>query len=320
MTYTFLTLILVVTVLLFWLNNLMKNCFSRSFCILRNRKNKSMETKEASIISVKTIKKGGKPLLELLVLFENFSGNHIHRKIRVWDSKPHLRRFEKDKSIPIGLNAARKPKDPVFLSQDVCRFSFVFVLICILKILVYLFGSYILVGEALERVFSSPEEYETIFRRSQTWQIGLILINVSILLYFLLRRIGVLVNGKTTLQNWNLLYYGVGTTAVITNRKETGQYIANEKTIQYSYTFKNPLGERIQGVDKKVLSDTDASAIFESDQLEIMYLPHNPKASRITENLESQDFVLLLNKLFMVVVFIFSVVFVFSFYDTVFGL
>ncbi len=64
MTYTILTLTLVGIVLLFWLYNLMKNCFSQSFCILRNRKSSSIITKDASIISVRTIKKGKKPLPE----------------------------------------------------------------------------------------------------------------------------------------------------------------------------------------------------------------------------------------------------------------
>ena len=319
MNYTILTLILVIVVLLFWLNNLMKNCFSRSFCILRNRKNKSIETKEASIISVKTIKKGEKPLLELLLLLENFSGSHIHRKIRVWDSKPSLKRFEQDKTIPVGLNIARKPKDPIFLSQEVCRFSFVFVLICILKIVVYVVGSYILMGEALQKIFSSPEKYEMVFKSSQTWQIGLILIGVSILLYLLLQKIGVLVNGKTSMQNWNLLYYGVAATAIITDHRDTGAFIKNDKAVQFSYVFKNSKGERVEGLDKKFLDDADVASLLESDQLEIMYLPSNPKISRIKENLESQDFILFLNRLFMIVVFIFSAVFIFSFYKTVFG-
>ncbi len=319
MTYTILTLALIGIVLLFWLNNLIKNCFSRSFCILKNRKSKSIETKEASIISVKTIKKGEKPLLELMLLFENFSGSHIHRKIRVWDSKPHLHRFEQDKSIPIGLNIARKPKDPIFLSQEVCRFSFVFVIICILKILVYVIGSYILISEALEKIFSSPEKYEFVLGTSQTWQIGLILIGVSVLLYLLLQRIGVLVNGKTNEQNWNLLYYGVGTTANIIDHKDTEPFIKNDTAIQFSYAFKTSLGKQFEGFDKKIIDDADVDSLLDSNQLDVMYLPNDPKVSRIKENLESQDFVHFLNRLFLIVVFIFSVVFVFSFYKTVFG-
>ena len=98
-----------------------------------------------------------------MVLFENFSGQHIHRKIRVWDTKPDLHRFQQDNIVPVGLNVARKPKDPVFLSQDVCRFSFLFVIIGSLKIIIYVMGCYFLMREALERIFAAPKGYEAVF-------------------------------------------------------------------------------------------------------------------------------------------------------------
>jgi len=317
MTYTVLTLALLGTVLLFWLYNLMSNCFSRAFCVLKNRKNGAITPKEASIISVDTIKNGKKPLLELLLLFENFSGHHIHRKIRVWDTKPHLNRFQTDKTIQIGLNIARKPKDPIFLSQKPCRFSFVFVVICSLKLVVYIVGSYILVGEALEKIFASPQQYELILKNSTTWQIGLILIGASLFIYSILRKIGVLINGKTLAHNWNLLFYGLGATANVSGFKNTGEVIKRDPVFDFSYLFKSHTGEKIEGNDKKITDNEQSPQ--EIEQLDVMYLPNEPSISRITENLENQEFSSFLNTLFMIVVFIFSAVFVFSFYQTVFG-
>lgn len=317
MTYTILTLTLVGIVLLFWLYNLMKNCFSRSFCILRNQKSSSIITKDASIISVRTIKKGKKPLLELLVLFENFSGQHIHRKIRVWDTKPDLHRFQQDNIIPVGLNVTRKPKDPVFLSQDVCRFSFVFVIICSLKIIIYVTGCYFLMGEALERIFAAPKGYEAVFEHSNLWEMGLIFIGVTTLMYFLLQKIGILINGKTLAQIWNLLFYGLGTTATVTGFKNTGALINNNPVVGFSYLFESHTGQKIKGIDKKVLEEGQLPE--EIDQIEVMYIADDPTISRFTENLESQNFTRFLNIIFMVVAFIFSAVFVFSFYQTIFG-
>lgn len=317
MTYTILTLILVGFILLFWLYNLMYNCFSRSFCILKNRNSGSITTKDASIISVTTIKKGKKPLVELLVLFENFSGHHIHRKIRVWDCKPQLNRFQPDKTIPIGLNIARKPKDPVFLSQKMCRFSFMFVIICSLKTVLYVTGCYIIMGEIFGRVFSEPDRYEHVFKSSNTWQIGLIFIGISISLYLLLQKIGVLVTGKTMEQNWNLLYYGIGTTARVSEYRDTGTFIKNSPVVEFNYTFEANGKQRVEGDDKKVIEKDHSPQ--ETEQLEIMYLPNDPSVSRITENLESLEFNRFLTILFMVVVFIFSAVFIFSFYQTVFN-
>ncbi|WP_127140357.1 hypothetical protein [Flagellimonas marinaquae] len=315
MTYTVLTLSLIAIVLFYWLYNLMSNCFSRAFCIVRNRKSGSV-TKEASIIAVNTIRGGKKPLLELLLLFENFSGHHIHRKIRVWDTKPHLRRFEMDKTIEIGLNIARKPKNPIFLSQKPCRFSFVMVIICSLKIIVYVIGSYILMGEALERIFSAPNTYEQVFATSYTWQIGLTLIGVSVLLYLLLQKIGVLVDKKSLEHNWNLLFYGIGTTATVSDRKNTGTLVRAEPVFDFSYLFRSQNGEKIKGTDKKIAENNQSAQ--EIDQVEVMYLPGSPYVSRITENLENQDFSRFLHTIFMVAVFIFSLVFLISFYQTVF--
>lgn len=317
MTYTLLTLILVGIVLLFWLYNLMKNCFSRSFCILRNRKSSSIVSKNASIISVKTIKSGKKPLLELLVLFENFSGHYIHRKIRVWDTKPDLNRFQRDSIIPVGLNIARKPKDPLFLSQNVCRFSFVFVIICVLKMVVFVMGCYILMGEALEKIYANPNQYENIFKHSNTWEMGLIFIGVTTLLYYLLQKIGVLMNGRTLVQNWNLLFYGIGTTAIVNTFKSAGSVIDGKPVYGFSYAFESLTGEKVMGNDQKVMEEGQLPQ--EINEIEVMYVPDEPTISRFSENLESQSFTHFLNIIFMIVAFIFSAVFVFSFYQNVFG-
>ncbi|MDF0714827.1 hypothetical protein PY092_01590 [Muricauda sp. 334s03] len=284
---------------------------------MRNRKSSSIIAKDASIISVKTIKKGKKPLLELLVLFENFSGYHIHRKLRVWDSKPSLNRFQQDETIPVGLNVARKPKDPVFLSQDVCRFSFVFVIICSLKTIVYVMGCYVLMGEALKKIFDAPESYESVFKHSNVWEMGLIFIGVTTLMYFLLQKIGVLINGKTLAQIWNLLFYGLGTTATITGFKNTGTLINNNPVVGFTYLFESHTGQKVEGTDKKVMEEGQSPE--EIDQIGVMYIAGDPTISRFTENLESQNFTRFLNIIFMVVAFIFSAVFVFSFYQTVFG-
>jgi len=188
MIYTVISLTLVGVILLFWLYKLMCRCFCRSFCIWKNQKDGTITTKEATILSVNTIKKGEKPLLELLLLFENFSGHPIHRKIRVWDSKPHLKRFCPDDKIPIGLNNAKKPKDPVFLALGECRVSFIFVLLCCLKIIAYVSGCYFFMGEAIQRIFSNPEKYEHLFMESEMWQMGLLFTSTVVFLLFLLNQ------------------------------------------------------------------------------------------------------------------------------------
>ena len=177
-------------------------------------------------------------------------------------------------------------------------------------------GSYILMGEAMERIFAAPNTYELLFKSSYTWQIGLTLIGVSIFLYLLLQKIGVLVDKKSLEYNWTLLFYGVGTTATVSARNNTGALVKAEPVFDFSYLFTSRNGEKIRGNDKKIAEN--AQSAEEMNQVEVMYLPGNPEASRITENLENQDFSRFLNTTFMIVVFVFSVVFLLSFYQIVF--
>lgn len=286
--------------------------------MLKSRKNGSITTQYASIISVETLKDGKKPLLELLLLFQNFSGYHIHRKIRVWDSKPNLGRFLPDKTIPIGLNVARKPKDPLFLSQQLYRFSFILVIIWASNLVVYVTGCYILVGEALKRIMDAPKKYEAIFKTSHSWEIGLVFIGVSVIMYLLLQKIGVLANGKTMIQNWNLLYYGIRSRATVTEHTTIKALNKKRLVAQLSYVFKDYTGRQVIGCDKKVLETKEAFCPAEIPELEIMYLPNDSYTSRIVENLESNNFSRFLNIIFMIVVFVFSVVYVIKFYQTVF--
>lgn len=318
MTYTIVTLTLVGLILFFWLYKLMCNCFCRSFCIWKDQKNGSIITKEATILSVNTIKQGKKPMLELLLLFENLSGHPIHRKIRVWDSKPHLKRFSVDGKIPIGLTLAKKPKDPVFLSLDECRISFTFLLVCSLKVIVYVIGCYLFMGEAAKRIFASPEVYEHLFANSEIWQMGLIFLGVIIFLYFLLQKIGLMATGATKTQHWELLYQGFGTLATINSYKDTGTMINDNPVVGFNYSFVDKTGKTITGSDKKVVGKLEVGTLPDLQKMEVMYLPDNPSVSRFLENLEAEDMSKFIGFLFLTVLFIFSAVIVFSFYKSVF--
>jgi len=118
-------------------------------------------------------------------------------------------------------------------------------------------------------------------------------------------------------QNWDLLYYGIGATATISGYSNTGTFIKNNPVVEFNYTFEANSEQKIEGDDKKVIEKDQSPQ--ETEHLDIMYLPNDPSVSRITENLESMEFNRFLNIIFMVVVFIFSAVFIFSFYQTVFN-
>lgn len=317
MTYTVISLALVGVIVVFWLQNLLRNCFCRSFCILKNRNNNNVIQKEASILSVKIIKDKEKPLLELLVLFQNFSGYHIHRKIRVWDSQPQLQRFVPENTLLIGLNDARKPKDPVFLSQGMCRFSFAFTLLCIVKVVVFISACYIFIGDAIEKIMANPDHFESAFQKSMFWQFGSLILAICVFLYFLLEKIGLLVNGKTKKENWDLLYHGIATKANVKKFKDTGALLNDNPIVEFAYSFKDEKGRTFNGIDKKVVEKLEIGALSDIEKLEIMYLAGNPEISRLTENLDDHNFGRFVHMLFMVCAFAFSLIVLFLFFKII---
>lgn len=319
MAYTLITLSLIGLVLLFWLYRLMKGCFCRSFCIWKNQKDGSVFYKEATILSVNTIKAGKRPLLELLILFDNLAGCPIHRKIRVWDSKPQLDRFQIDKTIPIALNVAKRPKGPVFLALGECRISFAYVVFCCFIVVLYVVGCYFLMGESLSHINSAPEKYELLLKKSDVWQMGLIYLGVSIFLYFLLNRVGLLVDGKTRAKNWDLLYMGKRASAVVRKHWETGTMVNNNPVVGFNYTFKDRTGRVFGGSDKKAVGKKEMVTLSEVESLDIMYLPKDPTVSRLTENLENESFSKFTDFVFLFVMFIFSVILVGAFCYNIFG-
>jgi len=317
MTYTILTLALVGIILLFWLYHLMKYCFCRYFCIYRNQKNGSIVKRQATILSVTTLKLGKKPLLELLLLFNNLSGYPIHRKIRVWDSKPYLNRFEVDKTIPIGINLAKKPKDPVFLSLNESRISFTFVLICSIKLIVYVTGCYLLMSEAINKVFISPNQYERLFANSDIWYSGVFVLVIIVIVYQLLRTTGLLSNKSAETSKWDLIYYGQTVSAEITSFKDTGTLVNHNPLVEFFYSFKDGSGNIIKGSDRKIVGKLEVGSLYGMQTIDVMYLPKNPSLSKLAENLEAKGISKYLSFILLLTMFIFSANVIYWFYKIV---
>lgn len=269
-------------------------------------------------MAVNTLKPGKKPLLELFLLFENLSGQTIQRRIRLRDSKPELHRFVTDQKIQVTINRSKRPKDPISLTLGSCRISFALLLGCSLKIILYSMGCYVFMGEALERISSHPQKYESVLARSEIWQMGLIFAGVMLFLFFLLQKIGLLENGKNRSENWDLLYHGIHTSAAVSSFKDTGAMVNENPIVQFSYSFKDFSGMVRKGTDRKIVGKLEVGAIPEIAHVDIMYLADLPEISRLTENLENKDLSDFTNFLFLVVLFVFSAVIIMAFYHNIF--
>ncbi|MFD2100154.1 hypothetical protein [Flagellimonas iocasae] len=319
MVYSILTLSLIGLILIFWLIKLICRCFFRPFCQWKEQNNPSGPSKEATILSVKKLKEGKAPLLELQLLFENFSGYPIHRSIRLWDKSPQLNRFKKDGSVRIILDPAKKPNEPYTLRAQKSQVSLGFLLLGSLLTIAYVAGCYFLMGEAISRVSLSPEYYENLFSSdSKTTETFFIISLTLVFLYFLFKKLGLLSTKESKSQNWDLLYYGLGTMATIKSYSDTGVLINDNPMVEFNYTFLDQTGQIHEGSDEKLVGKLEIINLPDINELEVLYLPNNPSISRLAENLQEQSFSNHIRGLFLFVLLIFSIFFIVSFCQDIF--
>jgi hypothetical protein len=289
MTYTIITLAVVGLTLLYWLYVLVSNCFRTHFSIWTAQKKGLAPVMQATILSTKTLKPGKYPLLELQIVFENFSGHTIHRAIRFRDSQPGLERFVPNKVIHVGLDPTKRPRDPVLPMYVKRPVSFAFMLFCSLFTIGYIAGCYFLVGEAFSRIYLLPEKYERVFAASAVWQLGFVFLVIYIVLRWVLIRIGLFVKKSTKLQNWDLFYSGLGTTAMIKEYRDTGILINENPKVEFTYTFMDYSGQIVKGKDQKVVGKLKTAKLSMMSGMEIMYLPDDSSVSRMLENLGDHE-------------------------------
>ncbi|WP_141673217.1 hypothetical protein [Allomuricauda sp. CP2A] len=320
MTYTIIALTIVCLVLLFWLYKLMRYCFFRPLALWKSQKSSSVPAKNATILSVNTLQNGKFPLLELDLLFENFSGYPVQDKIRLMDKKPHLKRFRKDDTMRILLDSGKKPGNPIFPETGEYRISMMQILFYSFLTIAYVAGCYLLMGEAISRIRASPAHYEAIFFNSTEEGSVTFIVAVLILvfLYFLLKRLGLLTSKKAKSQNWDLLYYGLGTSAAVKQYENTGTLVNNNPVVKFTYTYPDQRGQIIEGSDKKVLGKLEIAGLPDMHELEIMYMPNSPHISRLAENLQKQGFSTYVSRMLLFYLFIFSVILLGSFYQDIF--
>ncbi len=314
MTYTIITLAVVSLVLLFWLYKLMQYCFIRPLVLWKSQKNSSVPVKEATILSMNVLQNGKFPLLELDILFENFSGYPIQHKLRFVDKQPHLNRFKKDKTMPILLDSGKKPGNPVFPETGKYQVSMTQMLLYSILTIAYIAGCYFLMGEAISRVDASPNHYEAVFSSSsESGETFIVVALVLLFLYFLFKRLGLLSSKKSKSHNWDLLYCGLGATATVKKYEDTGTLINDNPVVKFTYTYPDQRGQIIEGSDKKVVGKLEVVGLQDMHELEIMYLPRDPHISRLAENLQKQDVSAYVNRMILFSLLLFSIFFIVGF-------
>ena len=96
---------------------------------------------------------------------------------------------------------------------------------------------------------------------------------------------GLLVFKKAKSQNWDLLYYGLGTSAAVKQYENTGTLVNNNPVVKFTYTYPDQRGQIIEGSDKKVLGKLEIAGLPDMHELEIMYMPNSAHISRLADGL-----------------------------------
>ena len=306
MAYTIFTLIIVNLVLLFGFYKLIYYCFCIPYCQWNAQNNNTIPSKEATILSITTIKKGKHPYLEAQIVFENFSDQLIHAVIRFKDKLPHLNRFQKDGKMTILIDSHKKPKNPVLPTSEEYGVSFIVILFYSLLTLGYISGHYYIMGEAVLRINESPFYYETTFANSFNGTMILSCILALILLLSLFGKNGRFAAKNALLKDWELLYYGLSAMATVQKTKNSVFSNKRDSCVNFTYVFKNQMGTIFQGSDCLVIDTSETTAIAGKETIEIMYLPYEPTCSKIASNLENLHMVPYFQYSLMFFFFIFS--------------
>ncbi len=207
---------------------------------------------------------------EFVISFENFAGERIMEKLQFTDSKPHERRFEEGKTLPIRIDKQME-KQPfvvpegitVSIRQTQRLMGLIAWLLVALAVVWYYYFSYQL------------EHNGTGWRFLVFWHplvlCPLILLGYQVLFVGVLGRLFGLSGGDIYLK-----YHGQRTTARVVNAVQTGTYINNQPQVKFDLAYQDQTGRNHEVSLKKIVSLLNMNAT-QQGEVEIFYLPDNPK-------------------------------------------
>jgi len=218
--------------------------------------------------------------LDLRLVFTNLAGTEVEVPYELNDSKPFERRYEAGNTIEMsvssnGRNITFVPKT-VQVSRNkgvVLFYSLIFVLLLAAAI-VYPIFSYTVESQGSGWRF---------LRLSHPW-ISVPLINIGVVLFMsvLLGFIG-RASGDAE-QPLRIVMYGVRTTGIIRNYRQTGMYINEQPQVQFEIEYTDQQATRRTTVYKKIVSLLDIHKLGNGPK-EIMFLPDEPEKIVFYEDL-----------------------------------
>lgn len=231
------------------------------------RSGKVVDAKINEIITKKETKEGNF-MTEVMVSFPNLAGTEITTSFDFLDSKPHLKRYEVGKQLPLRLNTQKSAEIPwilgegdYFATKSKMRWLYLFTIVYAIAVFI-----------VNHLVFSNGKGWRWLsLWHPWVWTpyFGLI---TELAINKIFSRMGGGLNHKSS---YELFLHGLETKGYITKINQTGTFINEqpEMRIHINYTDKDGKTHYLEKKKVVLLSDIHA---YQVGEVKLLYLPDKP--------------------------------------------
>lgn len=211
-------------------------------------------------------------ILDLRLAFSNLAGTDVEVPYQLNDSKPEENRFEAGKTIEMsvrlnGKNTTFVPKAmQVGRNKGVVSFYLSIFLLLLIGAIVYPIYSY------MHESQGTGWRFLGLFH---PW-ISVPLINLGVALFVSLLMLFIRKASGDTSEPLRMVMYGLKTTGIVLNYRQTGMYINEQPQVQFAIEYTDQQAKRHTIVYKKIVSLLDIHKLSNGPR-DIMFLPDEPE-------------------------------------------
>lgn len=213
--------------------------------------------------------KSGIVAQEIIIELNNFSGENIHHKMIVNDSRPQEDRFNIGKSVYLKVDPDFKRHPYYFIEGSKTKSNYTLLLVWtvfLAAVAFYYYYAYTSESGGYGWRFLELFHPLLVIPACFIFFVGLIYL---IFRFFIMRN-------KTGRQQLQLKFWGVKSMATINEVQQTGTYINEQPQVKYTLAFTDKNGKSHQFTKKEIVSLMDIGSISSVKTRAIIYLPEKP--------------------------------------------
>ncbi|MBI3133742.1 MAG: hypothetical protein HYZ14_03615 [Bacteroidetes bacterium] len=286
MISSYISLIILAAMVLFWLGLVFKITVVRYFKIRKQADDaESGRPVQGTIVSAQ--KSGGRfKMMRLKIEFPNLAQTPIQEEFRFVDSKPEENRYDEGRRVTILIDENAKNGPVVKLAGGKTVIGKGFILLSAILLSTALYGSWFLYKLTIARIQGDWSRIDELFATNEAMPaIGIAFTAALIFQWFLFRFIQTIGSTKKKVSDRELKFYGEKTMATVTRYEDTNVTINDNPKVKFYYTFTDKNGNNHQGEDAIVIGKLEIGLLPTLKAREIFYMPQSPENSKFTENL-----------------------------------